>query len=271
MNDRRGEASEESLVEFLNAGSEITGSLAAATIGLLIAGPPGALAGAAASPVLARTIRGVALEFAGRMLSQRERVKAASVIEIAANRIQEKIQLGYELRSDDFLVSEPGRRSVADEVAEGVLISAQREHEERKLPYLGNLLANIAFEDDLNRSQANLLLRLADRLSYRQLCLLAIFGRKDEFPDLRDGTFEDQFENEPAAEGFIELIGVLEEANELMVMGLLMQPRRTIMGWGSELNPANVQPYRWGALLYEVMDLSDLPAAELLLLAETLR
>ena len=114
-------------------------------------------------------------------------------------------------------------------------------------------------------------MRLADRLSYRQLCLLALFGRKDEFPDLRDGTFEDQLKNEPAAEGFIELIGVLEEANELMGLGLLTQPRRTIMGWGSELNPANVQPYRWGALLYELMDLNELPAVELLPLAETLR
>jgi hypothetical protein len=43
------------------------------------------------------------------------------------------------------------------------------------------------------------------------------------------------------------------------------------MGWGSELNPANVQPYRWGALLYELMDLNELPAVELLPLAETLR
>jgi hypothetical protein len=174
---------------FLEPGSEIAGSLTGAGISLLVGGPPGAVLGAIVPALATRAIRRGALELMHRQMSDRERVRAAGVATIAAARIQGYLDLGHEARSDGFFQGEPGNRSAAEEIAEGVLIAAQREHEEKKLPYLANLLASIAFQEGLSRSEANRLLRLADGLSYRQLCIIALIGKKEEFPQLRDGTF----------------------------------------------------------------------------------
>ena len=46
-------------------------------------------------------------------------------------------------------------RSFADEIIEGVLLAAQREYQEKKLPLYGNLLTNIAFRSDIDRVTAN--------------------------------------------------------------------------------------------------------------------
>ena len=55
------------------------------------------------------------------------------------------------------------------------MFSAQREHEENKLKYYGNLVANIAFDKTISREQANQLVSLAQKLSYRQIKLLNLY------------------------------------------------------------------------------------------------
>jgi hypothetical protein len=68
---RESEALSRELVE---KGSELSGAMAGAAIGLL-GGPPGALAGAAAGVVLTHTFRWVGGELRRRMLSPREEVR----------------------------------------------------------------------------------------------------------------------------------------------------------------------------------------------------
>jgi len=133
-------------------------------------------------------VRRAIAELMGQQLSAREQARAGAVSELAARRIQEMMNQRYKPRHDDFMVGEPGHRSAAEEIAEGVLISAQREHEERKLPYIGNLLASFAFEPAISRSETDLFLRLANDLSYRQLCVIAILSQKERFPYLRNAT-----------------------------------------------------------------------------------
>jgi hypothetical protein len=53
-------------------------------------------------------------------------------------------------------------------------ISAQREHEEKKIPYLANLLATIAFDPHIDVGMANYMVRIASSLTYRQYCILNI-------------------------------------------------------------------------------------------------
>jgi len=62
-----------------------------------------------------------------------------------------------------------------------VIRKAQEEYEERKVRYQGILLGNLPFYQDVDRAQANLLVRLAFELSYRQLCLLALFSNLQDF------------------------------------------------------------------------------------------
>jgi hypothetical protein len=71
-----------------------------------------------------------------RQLSQREQARTAAVAIVAAAGIQRKLDLGEEARADGFVLGAPGHRSAAEELAEGVLISAQREHEDMFAPAL---------------------------------------------------------------------------------------------------------------------------------------
>jgi len=61
------------------------------------------------------------------------------------------------------------------------VLAAQREYQEKKVPFYGCFFANLAFRSDVSRAQGNMLLRIADQMSYRQLCLLAMFQDKDKY------------------------------------------------------------------------------------------
>jgi hypothetical protein len=99
------QASADRVEAFLNAGSELAGPVAGTAIGLFLGGPAGALAGAALGPLASWTFQRTAVDFATRVLSHRERERAAGVFLMAAGRLQEKTDQGYELRSDDFFVA----------------------------------------------------------------------------------------------------------------------------------------------------------------------
>lgn len=108
----------------------------------------------------------------------------------AANKIESHRRNGKSLREDGFFDGNISERSAADEIAEGVILAAQREHEEKKLMYLGNLLANIAYSPGISRAHGDELIKIGRNLSYRQLCLLSIFGQNDKF-DLPQTTYRD--------------------------------------------------------------------------------
>ena len=53
------------------------------------------------------------------------------------------------------------------------MLVAQKEYEERKLQYIANLYANIAFDDSISCEMADKLLKISSELTYRQLIILA--------------------------------------------------------------------------------------------------
>jgi hypothetical protein len=67
--------------------------------------------------------------------------------------------------------------SGGEQIGEAVLIAAQLEPQEKKLIYHANVLANLAFTTSVDRAQAYMLIRLAGKLSYRQVCMIAIFAK----------------------------------------------------------------------------------------------
>ena len=62
------------------------------------------------------------------------------------------------------------------EIIEGMLLLAQKENEERKLPYIANFVANINFDEMVSRSMANYFLKLMSQITYRQIVILSIIG-----------------------------------------------------------------------------------------------
>jgi hypothetical protein len=172
----------ESLTHLRQAGADIAGGATGAAVGLLIAGPVGAVAGGLAGPSISHTLQKIGREISKRLLGKREEKRIGAALVFAARKIEANRAAGQPLRTDGFFIEQPDGRSPADEITEGVLMVVQREHEERKLPFYGNLLANLAFQSGYDRAQANLLVQLAQRLSYQQLCLLALVVHKERFP-----------------------------------------------------------------------------------------
>jgi hypothetical protein len=243
---------------FLVRGTEIAGPVAGRAIGLYTGGWQGALAGAALGPLATWTLEKLAVDFSNRTLSLREQMRAAGVFLMAAHELDQKIGQGYELRADGFFrgqESADGDRTIAEEVIEGVLIAAQREHEERKLPYQAKLLANIALLPEIDRANANVLIRHAEALSYRQLQLLALLARKDEL-GLRLGKLTREG-------GFpFELVTILQDFLDLFRRGLLFAPNILVVDI-STVSLRNFVVEGPGAVLYQLMELRDIAREEL--------
>jgi hypothetical protein len=232
-------------------GAQVGGAL----VGSAIGGLPGAAAGA--------TVGTVTKEVLSRWLSTKQRERIVEIHNQAVARMEALLKEGRPLRNDGFFQGQEGSRSDSEEVFEGVLVAATTEHEERKLPHLAALLANIAFDPKVDRGMANYLLRLAESLSYRQLCLLALVARQDEIR-LPHGRAEElpwkawALWRELDDLGFAskELVAVRPEG----IGGL-----PTNLGMAAELNLIT-----GGTALYNLMNLNEIDPGELKALAAVL-
>ena len=235
----------------MNQGAEMVGASGGAVTGFLLGGLVGAGVGAAAGSFIANKLRSAGEEVLRRYLSPREQQRIGMVLAAATEAIQEKIAQGHQPRQDGFFEAQASERSTADEITEGVLIAAQREFEEKKIYFMGRLLANIAFDDSTDRAQANFLVRTAESLSYRGLCILFVAGNVNEF-----GLFDKAFGqyNAPQPPG---LPSLLTEIFTLIGQSLLHfskseVPRIVYMV------PAKMRLQGVGTDLYQLVDLEQL-------------
>ena len=150
-------------------------NLGGAAVGGVLGGPVGAVVGAGVTYAASEVLR--------RILAPRQVLRIDTVLTAAEERMMELASSGRELRSDGFFDEKTGERSDWEEVAEGVLVTAMTDYEEKKSVFYGYLIANIAFEPRVDRGAAHSVMRLAQQLSYRQLCFLALVPQKrDRFP-----------------------------------------------------------------------------------------
>ena len=111
-------------------------------------------------------------------MGDREESRIGFTYTVGLLKIKSRLEQGEEIRNDGFFESDELNRSAGEEILEGVLRSAQIEYQEKKLPYYGNLLANIAFDFSVSRDKANLFLKMAQSLTYQQLCILQLLSEK---------------------------------------------------------------------------------------------
>jgi len=248
--------------KFIELGANMAGGVAGAAVGFFTGGPAGALIGAAFGPALAHAVREVGSDLYNRHLSQREMARIGAVMFYAAEKFRENIENGQQIRQDGFFQEQPGERADAEEIVEGILLSAQREHEEKKLNYYGNLLANIAFHPKIDKAQANLLIRMGQRVSYRQMCLLALFAHSDSF-NLRQGDYR-------ASEIDTDRIPLLQEIHDLYSQGLLNCSGNALLGM-RDIIPANMNVQGMGATLHNLMELCKVDAQNLNTIAVMLK
>ena len=255
------------MIEFLiESGSEITGATTGAVIGGVVAGPAGAMLGIAGGKAVEKVFSKLGSEIKNRVLSKRENNKIGATATYALEKIDENIKSGKKLRDDGFFENDDTNRSTADEIVEGIMFSAQREHEEKKLKYYGNLVANIAFDKTISREQANQLINISKRLTYRQLKLINLFAINQQLP-IQILRKEDYTNGGVSG---CTLISVLQDTLELYNIGLVGGNGSVILEM-PYIAPADIRVQGMGAMLYNLMELSKMPYTELEDLIEVLK
>ncbi|CAG1020194.1 hypothetical protein DOJK_00162 [Patescibacteria group bacterium] len=257
-NDRK-----EDIEELIAIGSDIAGGAAGGAIGFFTAGSVGAVLGGITGPLLSFTFRRLANEIKHRLLGKREEVRIGATIAFAAKKIQENIANGLQVRQDGFFQRQHTERAAAEEILEGVLLAAQREHQEKKLLFYGNLVANIAFHPEIDRAEANLLIRLGEQVSYRQMCLLALFMRLDT-SNLRQ---EDYRSNGNVGTARVAL---LQEIYALYLQGMLNASGVALLSL-ADIKPSKIKIQGTGTTLYELMELWKVDMQDIVGIIELLR
>jgi hypothetical protein len=188
-------------------------TLIAATGGLIDAALPGA--GSAISII--------GSDFADRQLSKMESNRVCYLLNVANKEIEKRLRSGSLIRDDGFFRHRSGIDPSPQEIVEGVLTKAKNEHIEKKNYHLGLFLGNLPFGGP-NKSEANHLLNIFARLTYRQMIILFLFQRL-ESPDNKeakefwtDKEFNPVFDQHPSFSA---------EILELRSMGLLKGLRST--------------------------------------------
>lgn len=236
--------------EIIETGYEVGGSVGSAIIGGLLAGPPGALIGAASGPILTKLFTKVGTEIKKRYLGNREESRIGFTYASGYHKLKTRLENGDELRDDNFFELNETNRSPAEEILEGVLRSAQTEHQEKKLKYYGNLIANLSFDSSVNEAKANLFLKTAHNLTYKQLCIL-------QFLLINGGqklSWKYNFNNLPELEKYADLEPSVIELENYKLVSIL---------WTSGLTPNNVSISKLGSKLSELMSLNEINGEEI--------
>ena len=165
--------------KIVDSSASVIGGVTGSIIGTWLVGPEaGILAGIVAGATFGEVVKKGLGEFANRFLSIREQFRVESTAKYAVIKIKQLLDEGKNPRNDDFFQRNETERSSADELFEGVLLKAKNENSEKKTKFLGYLFANVIFRADIHVNVANFMLSIAEQLSYRQLCFIALVHEK---------------------------------------------------------------------------------------------
>lgn len=244
--------------------ADLIGSGISGTLSLFSAVDPfvGFLAGPA-GVIVSGTLKGIGKDIKERQLSPQEDYRVGKVLAIAALEIHQRLENGENLRNDGFFDKKPTGRSDAEEIAEAIMLKCQREPQEKKIPYMGFLKASIGFDSSISTDMGHQLIKAAEELTYRQLCILKLAVVKDSF-----GLRGEDYRGHGAIA--IELSQILYECLDLY--------HRAYINFGGEVafGPTDVKPGSMivqgiGAYLYNLMKLSSIPDNNLIPIAEVLK
>jgi hypothetical protein len=163
--------------ELIRSGADLAGAAVGGAIGFLAGGPGTAALAGALGVVITKCLANIA----GKVLTSRERTRIGTTAAFAISRIKERIDCGNVPRQDAFFSEPNSWLSDGEQIFEGVLLKARDEYEEKKLEFMGYFFANLAFSENISAQAASHLLKQFERLTYRQLCILALLSEKGTF------------------------------------------------------------------------------------------
>lgn len=243
--------------ELVETGADISGGIAGSVIGGFIAGPVGMIIGGASGPILTRVFRKIGQEIKLRYISPREEIRIGASFAFAIHKLQENLKNGSQIRTDQFFDSNENDRAGSEEILEGIILGAQKEYEERKVKYLGNLYANICTNSKISREQANQLIKTINNLSYRQLCIIQLLKETKSDPLNSKLAKTDEFK--------IEQHDIMIEIRDMQHKGLLSIIWR-LMDIDDNSAPIPINDINItdsGSLFCEILSLDEIPKIEL--------
>ena len=269
-----GKKSRDGLIRLIDRGTEILAAGAAAVtsgaVALLLGeGPEAKAIGGLASKGIEIVLRDVGTDISSRQLGPREEIRVGAALIIAAAEIKRRLKNGEVPRTDGFFDGKETGRSDAEEILEAVLLKAQREPEDKKIQYMGYLLSSIAFDSEINLPYAHQLIKVAEQLTYRQLCILKLCVVKEEY-QLRDRHYKDPRLRDKA------LNQILHECHNLYTGGYVHHKGKLGIGdteafVPTDLNPRSMALIGLGVDLYDLMRLSLIPDKDVDPIAEVLK
>lgn len=231
------------------------GSLAGCAIESVFAGPGEAAVGAIAGAAIERIVQKAGSGIKKRVLAPSEHKRVGTVYVQAKNIIEQQCAKGAHPRDDGFLDGGEEDRSAGEELLEGVLIAAQREHEEKKTIYLARLYANILFHPEISRPMANHLLKISEQLTYRQIVILGTLGSfvvaEQALPELK--VLKQTAYTEVSG---LENVAIAAEIYDMYRMSILGSSEAILDS--AEINPCALAIVGYGANLYNLMELHNL-------------
>ena len=265
-------AKNDRLQQLINYGVPLLCASASAAVSsaLGLIGPEGAAIGGMVGKGVEIWLSKVGQEISERHLSTREKVRVGAVLVFAAEGIRRGLESGEPLREDGFFDEKQSGRSDAAEVAEHVLLKVQREPEEKKIRYMGYLYESIPFEPQISVHMAHQLIKAAEQLTYRQLCILSFCAVKDKF-GLRNNNYRARYKIEK------DLYEVLSECADLHNKEYIHSGLDTITFERNALSrlrsiiPSNMTFQAIGNYLYNLMKLSQIPDEDIAKIAEELK
>lgn len=164
-----------------------TTSAAVANLVPAISGLTGNIAIASAGAMIAPIIQTGIAEIAHQVLGKLQRRKVMATANLTCETVVSKLEGGVPLREDNFFAAKYNallkeKESPASKLFDGSLLKAKEEYDSKKIPFISFLTANIFFTPNISESKAFVLLEILSSLSYRQLCALLVFNRRNILP-----------------------------------------------------------------------------------------
>lgn len=128
-------------------------------------------------PLAAPMIRMGISDMFNRALSHKQEIKMGIGVAYIGAKIHQRNNRGDKLREDHFFGG-PGAKAEGPEILETVLSKCKEESREKKIRYIANIFANSIFEND-PAEVIHLAINIAERLTYRQMLMLALLGKAE--------------------------------------------------------------------------------------------
>lgn len=253
---------DDKLRSMINGSGDIAGAAIGGALGFIAAGPLGAGAGGAAGTLAAQMIKKIGNEATNKLLSSREQVRVGGAIAIAAAHIRSRVDRGERLRSDGYFESATNGRTDAEEISEKVLLITQKEAEEKKVPYMAFLIGNIAFDSSISAQLGHQIIKAAESMTYRQLCILKLAVFKDDYK-LRQSDYRGVGSFQKS------LYEILYECLDLYHRGFVNFGGEVAFG-PTDVKPGSMTLQAVGADIFQQMGLSTIPSADVQRIADRL-